>query len=455
MKRRIFLKNFLKTMPALALFPQLLTSCKDKEDVAPITTSKKIVILGAGVAGLAAAKYFKDRNVAVTVIEAQDKVGGRLRTDRSQNIAFDEGASWIHGPTGNPITNLVTPSGMNTFLTSNNSLSIFDTNGVAYTDAVADAAYTDYRAAVNNIRTNGNLNQSFQQVFNTLYPSKINDRLWKYMLSAYTEFDSGGDVSNMSSLDFDDDEKFSGADLIITNGYDKLAQYLAQGIDIRLNQRVTNIEYAGTQINITAGANSYQADYLIVTVPLGVLKQNIISFSPALPTTKTGAISRMQMGNVNKFLLIFPSTFWDNTLQYIGYTPNTKGQYNYFLNINKFSPNANALMAFAFGNYATTTEGLTDAQLTAEIMTSLRAIYPTAPNPTTLLRTKWGSNINSYGAYSFATNNTRSTDFDILAQSVNNKIFFAGEHTSKTYRGTVHGAYLSGTREATAIAALL
>lgn len=455
MKRRIFLRNFLKTMPALALFPQILTSCVDKQDVAPINTSKKIIILGAGVAGLAAAKYFKDRNITVTIIEAQDKIGGRLRTDRSQGIAFDEGASWIHGPTGNPLTSLVTPSGMNTFLTDNNSLSIFDINGVAYTDAVVDAAYTDYRASLNNIRTNGNVNQSFQQVFNAQYPSKANDRLWTYMLSAYAEFDTSGDISNMSSLDFDDDEKFSGADLIITNGYDKLAQYLAQGIDIKLNQRVSNIEYAGAQINITAGANSYQADYLIVTVPLGVLKQNIISFSPALPLSKTGAISRMQMGNVNKFLLIFPSTFWDNTLQYIGYTPTTKGQYNYFLNINKFSTNANALMAFAFGNYATTTETLTDAQLIAEIMTNLRAIYPTAPNPTALLRTRWGSNINSYGAYTFATNNTRSTDFDILAQNVNNRIFFAGEHTSKTYRGTVHGAYLSGIREATTIAALL
>jgi len=152
--------------------------------------------------------------------------------------------------------------------------------------------------------------------------------------------------------------------------------------------------------------------------------------------------------NVNKFLLGWKKPFWDTDLQYIGYTPETKGKFNYFLNIKKFTP-SNGLMTFAFGDYATVTESMTDNQIIREIMLNLKSIYGNdIPNPSNFLRTKWGQNINSYGAYSYPTNGSTSADFDTLANEVNNKVFFAGEHTEREYRGTVHGAYLSGIREA-------
>ncbi len=77
------------------------------------------------------------------------------------------------------------------------------------------------------------------------------------------------------------------------------------------------------------------------------------------------------------------------------------------------------------------------------------------PNPTSMLRTKWVSNEFTFGSYSFATNDTRSSDFEEFENAADNKLFFAGEHTSRDYRGTVHGAYLSGIREAEKIVDLL
>ena len=92
---------------------------------------------------------------------------------------------------------------------------------------------------------------------------------------------------------------------------------------------------------------------------------------------------------------------------------------------------------------------MTDAQVISEIMTPLKAIYGNnIVNPSQFLRTKWGSNPNSFGSYSFATTGTTTEDFNTMSQSVQNKLFFAGEHTELEYRGTVHGAYLSGLREA-------
>lgn len=82
-------------------------------------------------------------------------------------------------------------------------------------------------------------------------------------------------------------------------------------------------------------------------------------------------------------------------------------------------------------------------------MSHLKSIYgKNIPNPSQMLRTKWGSNEFTFGSYSFATNGTRSADFEAFEGGVDNKLFFAGEHTSRDYRGTVHGAYLSGIREA-------
>ncbi|NJK83503.1 MAG: amine oxidase, partial [Saprospiraceae bacterium] len=145
---------------------------------------------------------------------------------------------------------------------------------------------------------------------------------------------------------------------------------------------------------------------------------------------------------------------WENSLlgnlelQYIGYTPEEKGKFNYFLNTRNFS-DFNALMTFAFGDYAAQTEQMTDSAIIEEILSHLKNIYGSdIPKPVHFLRTKWGQHPYTYGAYSYATNGSTSADFDTLAISVDNKLFFAGEHTSREYRGTVHGAYLSGIREA-------
>jgi monoamine oxidase len=454
MQRRKFITDTLTGLPLLLSTPTLLASCsKGDENVNP--NGKTVVVIGGGISGLAAAKKLKEKGFTVIVLEAQEKVGGRMRTDRSLGVAFDEGASWIHGPNGNPITNLASQSGAVTYLTSDDSVEVFDANGTAYSDTVLTNSENQFENALNAVRTAGTQTQSFQTVFNSLYPTQANDRLWKYMLSAYLEFNTGGDISKLSSKFFDDDEAFSGSDIIITNGYDKVTDFLATGLDVRLNTRVSSINYSNAKVTINANGNTIEADYVVVSVPLGVLKNNAIAFTPALPTNKINAISNTNMGNVNKFLLVWDTPFWDTNLQYIGYTPETKGKFNYFLNIKKFTP-SNGLMTFALGDYATVTETMTDSQIINEIMLNLKGIYGNSiPNPTNFLRTKWGQNINSYGAYSYPTNGSTSADFDILSNEVNNKVFFAGEHTIREYRATVHGAYLSGIREANKIIALL
>ena len=92
MKRRIFLKSIPASLLASSYWA---TACQTENGINP--TDKTVVVIGAGIAGLAAAKKLQEVGFKVSVLEAQDRVGGRVRTNRSLGIPFDEGASWIHG----------------------------------------------------------------------------------------------------------------------------------------------------------------------------------------------------------------------------------------------------------------------------------------------------------------------------------------------------------------------
>jgi len=451
MHRREFIKTTGLAIPSFSSLPILLSSCNRDDD--PIDTDKKVLIIGAGISGLAAAKYLKGRKVDAVVLEAQDRVGGRLKTDWSQGVAFDEGASWIHGPKKNPITELAEEAGCKTFFTDDEKLDIYDIDGKVYDEDKAESAEKAFSKLLGNLK--GTKDQSFAEVLYAEHPNYKDDRFWTYMLSAYLEFDTGADINELSALDYYDDSEFSGDDLIITNGYDRIPQKLAEGIDIRLNTVVQSIDYSKDLVKVITKGETFEAHYVIITVPLGVLKQGDIGFTPTLPDNLQSSISALMMGTVNKYLCIWDEVFWDNDLQYIGYTPQEKGKFNYFLNVKKFA-DANGLMTFTFGDYSRQAEGKSDAEIIAEIMDHLKTIYgDDIPEPTTLLRTRWNEDPWTYGSYSFVARGARSSDFERFEETVEGKLFFAGEHTTSDYRGTVHGAYLSGVREGEKLAEVL
>lgn len=445
MQRRKFIKNSLSGIPILLTAPTILTSSCQDDTVIPI--NKTVIIVGAGISGLAAAKKLHEKGFKVTILEAQDKIGGRLRTNRSLGIAFDEGASWIHGIDGNPITTLAQQSGMTAAFTDDESRKSYDIGGILRNPTIYDDTEEEFYTILNTLNKKGNSTQSFEVVFNNLYPSKAKDRLWKFLLSTYVTFDTG-DLDKLSSLLYNEGEEYGGIEKIATNGYDTIAQFLAKDLNILLNQRVSKIDYTNTKVKISNNGTTTEADYVIVTVPLGVLKANNIQFSPSLPSIKQNAIQKIGMNCVNKFLLTWNTAFWDD-VQYISYTPEAKDKFNYFVNLKKVNPTVNALMTFAYANYARQTETMTDAQVIDEIMTHLKDIYGNKiPNPTNMLRTKWQSNENSLGAYSYTAVGTEMQHFDDLAEEIDDKVFFAGEHTEIDYFSTAHGAYLSGIREA-------
>ena len=444
MKRRKFLKDTILSLPFFMASSTILSSACKKRNVTG--EGYKVLVIGAGISGLTAAKGLKEKGFEVSILESQDKVGGRLRSNRSLGIAFDEGASWIHGTQGNPITALSQTAGMSTFETLDESRKSYDIGGILRTAHVYDTAEDELYSILDTMMNSGNASQSFESVFGSLHPSKMTDRLWKFLLSTYVTFDTG-DLNKLSSLLYNEGEEFGGAEVISTNGYDTIANYLSQNLDIQLNQRVSKVDYTSDKVLVTHNGIISEADFVLVTVPLGVLKANSIQFEPGLPASKITAIQSVGMNCVNKFLLTWNNAFWDD-VQYISYTPEVKDKFNYFVNVKKFHPSENALMTFAYADYARSTEAMSDTQVIGEIMLHLKDIYGNSiPDPVSMLRTKWNSNPNSFGAYSYTAVETKMSHFDDLAEEVGDKVFFAGEHTEADYFSTVHGAYLSGMRE--------
>ena len=207
-----------------------------------------VIIVGGGISGLAAAKELKEHNIDVLVLEAQDKVGGRLRTDRSLGIDFDEGASWIHGPKGNPITVLSDKAGIQTYLTPDTSLVVYDEEGNVYNNQLLDDQEDLYNGILEEI--GGKKSLSVYEYIKAEYPKLLKDNLWMYMWSAFLEFDTGGDIKHLSAKYFYDDEEFKGEDRIVTNGYDKITDFLATDVPIELNTIVNGINYSGKTIKV-------------------------------------------------------------------------------------------------------------------------------------------------------------------------------------------------------------
>jgi len=407
---------------------------------------KKIVIIGAGIAGLAAAQSFQKHGFGnVVVLEGRDRIGGRIWTDKTIGMSVDLGASWIHGASKrNPITQLAKKAKAQTFVLEEEAVEIFRLNGQKYTKETVRIGWKKYQNILKKVDEHAEENKSIREVIEEINPEILEESLMRYFLSADKEFDYGNDINKLSSMYYESDEVIRGEDQIITNGYQRIVEYLADGVDVRLNQKVVFIDYDEEDVLVETEKGNFLADYVVCTLPLGVLQSGDVTFEPELPEWKAEAIGYMEMGTVNKVVLTFPKCFWNKELHYIGITSKEKGKYNYFLNYKKINEHP-TLMTFAFGDFAKEMEKHTNEQVQKDVMAHLKVMYgKNIPEPTDLLRSQWHSDPFCYGSYTAAVKGMNDEEFELLAENIDGKLFFAGEHTHHTFRGTVHGAYLSG-----------
>lgn len=297
-----------------------------------------VAIIGAGMSGLSAAHRLAAGGKSVTVFEARDRVGGRVWTDTTLGTPLDLGASWIHGTRGNPISKLA------------DRLNI-----------TRQRTRDDHIARGKGGRKVGD--------------RRVPNWVWEVV---EIQHEAGADLSQINIAAYErDDVDYGGPDVAFPEGYSAIFAALDGAYEVRLNTAVAAIDHDEGSISLTDGDGAqHRFDAVIITVPLGVLKRGAISFSPALPEEKQGAITRLGMGTLDKLYLQFDHAFWDDKTWISTYGAGLpRGQFNGWLNLHKYSGKP-IIMAFNGGTPALDLASLPDEALLARALQALDNAYP-------------------------------------------------------------------------------
>ncbi|MBX7433593.1 FAD-dependent oxidoreductase [Mycobacterium sp. Y57] len=400
-----------------------------------------VIVVGAGMAGLAAARRLADAGVDVTVVEARDRIGGRTWTDTSLGIAVDLGAAWIHGTDGNPLVALAAAAGADTVETDFENVTV-----------LADATPVDPGAVQQTLRRwDATLDEVYDSASDAAGDASVGDALARFadlsdplvqwaVASAITA-EYAADPGQLSLKWFGGEGELDGSDLLLPGGYVQLARHLSQGLRIVLGAEVSRIVDDGSAVRVETSTGVVTGDRAIVTVPLGVLKAGTIEFDPPLSDAKRGAIERLGFGVLDKVVLTFDEPFWPSDPDVLG-VAGTDQPVSDLVNGLRFSDTP-LLVGLRGGTNAVAREALSDRDAVAQVIATLAA-----PAPTGWRVTRWAADPYARGSYSFLAVGSSPADQRALAEPASERLAFAGEATHREFFATVHGAYLSGLREA-------
>lgn len=424
---------------------------------------KRILVIGAGLAGLAAARELKRHGHEVLVLEARERLGGRIWTSRKwPDIPLDFGASWIHGVEGNPITELADEINASRMVTSYDRSVTYNTNGRLLSESEEALKKSIEKRVIGALRKAQHLGEdrSIRQAMAALERALKNSpqathgtRFLNAYLSATIEQEYAGSASHLSAQWYDSTEAFGGEDALFAQGFGVITDFLAQGLEVKLAQVVKAIDWQQADVKVITQSGEYIADKVVVTLPLGVLQNNAVQFTPALPSDKRNAIAKLGMGVLNKCYLRFARAFWPHDVDWFEYIPAKHGEWIEWVSLQRVAQMP-VLLGFNAADYGREIEALTDVQIVASAMQTLKTIFGRdIPQPLDYQITRWASDPFARGSYSYNAVGSTPAMRTALAAPLDQRVFFAGEATNKAYFGTAHGAYLSGLRAAKEILA--
>jgi len=422
-----------------------------------IVQSIDVIVVGAGVAGISAAAELQKQGKSVLVLEARDRLGGRTWSVRHKSVLLEMGASWLHGLENNPLVPLARKEGLSLLAPTdwNHNVSYDDAGEVI--EDIAElrdrwlGVIDQYAQRYQSTEPNASLQMLMDDAQKTGDLSFVSDQLHQAFINSMYEQEWAADAAALSVQALDDGEEYQGQDVMLRQGFGEILSILSKGLTIELNQAITSIDYSSSNVNskvvVKSRLKRWVADKVLVTVPLGVLQSGDIKFIPELPTKKQQAMAHIGMGVLNKVWLEFPEVFWDDVSS-INFVGEDKGRFSEWLSLAQDFGRP-YLLAFNAAEFGQKLEAFSDAEIIEDAMLVLRSAYgDDVPEPTSYLISRWHSDPYSRGSYSFLRQGGRPEHRKDLADTVAEKLFFAGEATSTRFPATVHGAYMSGLREA-------
>lgn len=435
---------------------------------APERPLPRVVVVGAGMAGIVAARLLHDAGCNVTVLEARQRLGGRIWTDDRLGAPCDLGASWVHGADNNPLTDWCEAIGVALAVTSEQTRFLFVGGTQLDEGTILQRAWRGQllaKRAIDRLSkrlalklANGEAPQitlahALEPLLNHRRLRPIDKRVLAWRI-ATAEGVQGAPAHLLDLRDWFPKETEM-VNALPLGGYKQLIEDGAQGVEIRRNEAVEAIHYNTQGVTVRTAQSVYAADMAIVTVPLAILQRGQIRFDPPLPPQKQMAIARIGFGDgavLNKLIIRFPEVFWPETSnRFLSLLEDgrDRGLFTTWINLERYT-GIPLLMTFTNGRIgAMLDQQGKDEEVLDHGLTVLRRMFgKLPPGPVGYIFTRWLSDPWAQGSYSYPKVGYDLHDRVIYGEPVADRVYFAGEATDLAHYGTVHAALLSGQRAA-------
>ncbi len=422
-RRRILMSGLAAILPTGAAF-------------AALPRNPDIVIVGAGMAGLAAAQALRRAGFSIAVLEARSRIGGRAYTERdSFGVPFDHGCAWLHAGARNPLVRLSGDLGFR----------VWDDNGLvqlfAEGKSAGTAAAERFQVAIGKLQAvideAGAAGQDVP-VANIFKPRDTWERLALLMTSTTTYGVEPSDVSVVDSYN----RIAIGNKILVPRGLGSAVNAYGLRMPVALGRPVERIAWSGSGVEVRTSAGTLRPKAALLTVSTGVLSSGAIRFDPDLPVWKQEAISNVPMGLLNKIALQYrrgaidaPPGTW-----LLGQDRN--GRALSFL-IDPFD--GGLVICFVGGALAGALERSGDRAAIDYARAELSSVLGSGMDRgfRRARVTAWASDPWALGSFS-AAKPGHARMRQVLALPVGKKIYFAGEATHSSWAAQLPGAYLSG-----------
>lgn len=434
--------------------------------------AERVIVVGAGMAGLVAARLLHDSGFEVIVFEARERLGGRVWTDSRLGVPLDLGGSWVHGVDGNPLTSWCDALGVKLIESEGDRL-LIDPRATAATrngqqrravpgrSAFAAAiAWSSWKSKL-MARVHGPRSISVKDAIDPLLGAKWLREIDRLVVATYLERSEGVHGSLYDKISVEEWFPTEGLERNAQprGGFQPLLDDAARGLDIRFGAAVERIAWGGEGVTaVLAGGERIAADRALVTVPIALLRAGKPSFEPPLPAQQQEAIERIGYGAgvLAKIYLRFPEVFWPTQSKWFGRLPDApdrRGTFNTFVAHHE-ETGLPILLSFANGQTArrydleTPDEAVKDAAVA-----SLRKMFGAnrVPEPEAFVFPRWLSDPWSRGGYTYPGVGSPVEDRERHARPLADRVFFAGEATEPGEYGTVHAALWSAELAVTSL----
>lgn len=414
-----------------------------------------VIILGAGFSGLAAGRLLNDNGANVTILEARNRLGGRIfshEIDKADNIVIELGGEWI-GRSHERMIEICKELGLELI---NNE---FD-DRLVYEDKFYtpeewdftpewkvkwDKIIADYKNFTEDDKKQLDKMDWWRFLMNNDIPARDLD------LREYADSTDFGEsirfVSAYAALaEYAESNENNEMDLKVKGGNGLIAKAMADkiGLDkILLDHKVVSVDQSGSKIKITCeNGQTFECDKLICSLPTFSISK--INWNPALPQIKIDAINALQYSRINKTATLFKERFWTDQR----FSILTDTLTHYFYHATKFqNGNKGVLISYSIGDKADMMSRLTKDEREHELARSLNIAFgDVKPLIETTENYYWGTDQYSKGAYALYGKGQWFVERPILGEKFNN-IYFSGEHVAD-WQGFMEGAVNTGEEAA-------